>query len=61
VTGFVVGGLAGAVYEAVVALVTTMAPTAALPPEIPFTSQAIAAAPIPQKVAVNVCACPSAT
>jgi hypothetical protein len=61
VTGFVAGRLAGAAYEAVVAPVATMVPTAALPPGIPFTSQAIAAAPIPQKVVVKVCACPSAT
>ena len=47
-------------YEAVVAPVTTIVPTAVLPPEIPSTSHAIAAVPIPQKVAVNVCACPSA-
>lgn len=57
------GGTGGAVYAAVVAPVATMLPSAALPPEIPFTLHVTEppALPAPEMLAVNACSPPVGT
>ena len=60
-TGLADGKVAGAVYCAVFAPVLMMVPTVALPPGIPFTSQAIAPVAAGQNDAVKFCVEPSAT
>jgi hypothetical protein len=61
VTGLFAGRFAGAVYCAALALVLTMVPSVALPPGIPFTSQAIAVVGDGQNEAVKICVALSAT
>lgn len=57
------GGTAGAVYNAVVALVPEIVPTVALPPAIPFTLHETPLAPLPNPVtlAVKTCSPPVGT
>lgn len=61
ITVLFAGSSAGAVYSAAVALVDAMVPTTELPPAIPLTSHEMLAPEAKQKVAVNVCICPSGT
>jgi hypothetical protein len=61
VTGLFAGKFMGAVYCAALAVLLTMVPRVALPPGIPFTSQAIAVVGAGQNEAVKICVALSAT
>jgi hypothetical protein len=61
VIGFVEGTAAGAVYRAVFAVALTIVPSVALPPMIPFASQATDAPEARQNETVNTCVWLNAT